>query len=121
LALTERQRQRLAACGRRGARARGRCGRRHLLRAQKRLRPSYHLKFTTAAPGGAPQPFPRWVTVTAVAGAAVMPAVPPITHDGIGRGLAAGTFGFNTTWTKGAVGTPAPTATFTNGKFDITL
>lgn len=47
----------------------------------------YQLKFTTAAPGGAPQPFPHWVTVTAVAGTTVTPAIPPITHDGIGRGL----------------------------------
>jgi hypothetical protein len=38
------------------------------------------------------------------------------------RGLAAGTFAFNTTWTTGAlVGTPAPTATVTNGEFDITF
>lgn len=38
------------------------------------------------------------------------------------RGLAAGTFAFTTTWTTGAlVGTPAPTATVTNGEFDITF
>lgn len=197
---------------------------------------TYQLKFTTGPLGGAPQPFPYWVTVTAVAGTTVTPAVPPITHDGIGRGtlrwtldgkpytarasikvygegayfnlwgrseefsptsdvkevtlvlpqqtergplfagvgtyplggpgrvtafgksivyptnepvifwdyistyaatptgtaqltrydaergLAVGTFAFNTTWTTGAlVGTPAPTATVTNGEFDITF
>ncbi|UOQ69157.1 hypothetical protein [Hymenobacter volaticus] len=38
------------------------------------------------------------------------------------RGLAAGTFAFNTTWATGAlVGTPAPTAAVTNGEFDITF
>ena len=47
----------------------------------------YQLKFTTAAPSGTSQPFPREVTVTAVASTTVTPAVPPITHDGIGRGL----------------------------------
>ena len=48
---------------------------------------TYQLRFSTVVPGGAPQPFPRWVTVTAVAGTTVTPAIPPITHDGIGRGL----------------------------------
>lgn len=48
---------------------------------------TYRLKFTTVAPGGAPQQFPQGVAVTAVAGTVVTPAVPPITHDGIGRGL----------------------------------
>lgn len=47
----------------------------------------YQLKFTTAAPDGTPRAFPSWVTVTAVAGTTVTPTVPPITHDGIGRGL----------------------------------
>jgi hypothetical protein len=38
------------------------------------------------------------------------------------RGLAAGTFSFTTTWATGAlVGTPTPTATVTNGEFDITF
>jgi hypothetical protein len=38
------------------------------------------------------------------------------------RGLAAGTFSFNTTWATGAlVGTPTPRATVTNGEFDITF
>lgn len=38
------------------------------------------------------------------------------------RGLAAGTFSFITTWATGAlVGTPPPTATVTNGEFDITF
>ena len=38
------------------------------------------------------------------------------------RGLAAGTFAFNTTWTTGAgVGAPPPTATVTQGEFDITF
>jgi hypothetical protein len=46
----------------------------------------YQLKFTTLAPNGAPQPFPYWVWVTAVAGTTVTPTVPPITHDRIGRG-----------------------------------
>lgn len=197
---------------------------------------SYQLRFTTQAPGGASQQFPYWVTVTAVAGTTVTPTIPPITHDGIGRGtlrwtldgkpytarafikvygegkyftmwgrseefsptsdvkevvlflpeqtengplfagvgtyplgglgrvtasgqstvyptneaflfwnyvstyaatptgtaqltrydaergLAAGTFAFNVTWSTGAlVGTPAPTATVTNGEFDITF
>jgi hypothetical protein len=47
----------------------------------------YQLKFTTVAQGGTPQPFPQWVPVTVVAGTTVTPAIPPITHDGIGRGL----------------------------------
>lgn len=47
----------------------------------------YQLKFTTVAPGGTPQSFPQWVPVTVVAGTTVTPAIPPITHDGIGRGL----------------------------------
>lgn len=46
----------------------------------------YQLKFTTMAPGGASQPFPYGVTVTAVAGTTVTPVIPPITHDRIGRG-----------------------------------
>jgi hypothetical protein len=46
----------------------------------------YQLKFTTVPPGGAPQPFPRWVTVRVAAGTTVAPPIPPITHDGIGRG-----------------------------------
>lgn len=38
------------------------------------------------------------------------------------RGAAAGTFSFNATWSTGAlVGTPAPTASVTNGEFDITF
>ena len=48
---------------------------------------TYQLKFTTVAPSGASQPFPREVSVTAVAGTTATPAVPLITHDGIGRGL----------------------------------
>lgn len=46
----------------------------------------YQLKFTTVAPGGTAQPFPYWATATAVAGTTATPAIPPITHDGIGRG-----------------------------------
>ena len=46
----------------------------------------YYLKFTTMAPGGASQPFPYGVTVTAVAGTTATPLIPPITHDRIGRG-----------------------------------
>lgn len=47
----------------------------------------YRLTFTTVAPGGTPQPFPQGVPVTVVAGTTVTPDIPPITHDGIGRGL----------------------------------
>jgi hypothetical protein len=47
---------------------------------------TYQLKFTTLAPNGTTQPFPYWVWVTVVAGTTVTPTIPPITHDGIGRG-----------------------------------
>jgi hypothetical protein len=47
---------------------------------------TYQLKFNTVSASGVAQQFPYWVTVTAVAGTTVSPAIPPITHDRIGRG-----------------------------------
>lgn len=45
---------------------------------------TYTLKFVTTAT--APDKFPVWVPVKVTAGTTVMPQIPPITHDGIGRG-----------------------------------
>jgi hypothetical protein len=56
-----------------------------------------------------------------------MYAAPPngtiqLTRYDAERGVAAGTFAFNATWSTGAlVGTPVLTATITNGEFDITF